>query len=213
MDLAHGESPRMPLAERHVRLGKDVPVDHQTGAVDETAQVVNPAYRKVEQEIKSKGTLQEEIAFPEKDLAAHLNATEALYPGTNLRLVYELVSDAKTRHIFRHLVDASAQLTIPQEQIQVRFQKPPHDPFLLARTTPPPCAPPPPAAPPPARPTPLRRPAPSAAPPPPPARPAAPPPPSCRPPCALPPTRRAPFFLLRYPLRPASGDATINQQW
>jgi hypothetical protein len=156
VELAHGESVRMQLAERHTRLGKDVRVreirkltetghqvsilsthfeasrgslaghmfarwsqenffqymmqhfaldrlvDYQTGAVDETAKVVNPAYRKVEQEIKSKagkmsrklaefgalampteaeaprvaayeqaqGTLREEIAFLEKDLAA-----------------------------------------------------------------------------------------------------------------------------------------------
>ena len=138
VELPHGESVRMPLAERGTRLGKDVwvreirkltdtghqvsilstnfqagmtsimqhlaidrLVDYQTGTADETAQVVNPAYRKLEQEIKSKvgkrgrklaqfgaltmpadsevqqvaafeqakGQLQEEIEFLEKDLA------------------------------------------------------------------------------------------------------------------------------------------------
>jgi len=155
VELAHGESVRMQLAQRPTHLGKqgrvreirkltqtghkvsilstnfeaamstlaghmfarwsqenffqymmhhfaiDRLVDYQLGAADETAQVVNPAYRKLEQEIKSKagklsrklaefgalalpaeaeaprvaayeqaqGSLQEEIAFLEKDLA------------------------------------------------------------------------------------------------------------------------------------------------
>jgi hypothetical protein len=39
---------------------------------------------------------------------------------------------AKSRHIFRDLVDASAQVTITEEQIEVRFQKRAHNPLLLA---------------------------------------------------------------------------------
>jgi hypothetical protein len=156
VDLAHGESVCMRLAERHTHLGKQVRVreirkltetghqvsilstnfeasrnglaghmfarwsqenffqymmqhfamdrlvDYQTGPADETAKVVNPSYRQLEQEIKSRagklsrklaefgalvmpadaeapriaayeqaqGTLREEIAFLEKDLAA-----------------------------------------------------------------------------------------------------------------------------------------------
>jgi len=156
VELPHGESVRMRLAERGTRLGKDVwvreirkltdtghqvsilttnfevpmtsiaahmfarwsqenffqymmqhfaidrLVDYQTGRADETAQVVNPAYRKLEQEIKTttgkrsrklaqfgavtlpadsevqavaayeqaKGQLREEIELLEKDLVA-----------------------------------------------------------------------------------------------------------------------------------------------
>jgi len=156
VELAHGESVRMLLAERHTHLGKGVRVreirklteaghqvwivstnfevsasslaahmfarwspenffqymmhhfamdrlvDYETGAADETAKVVNPAYRRLEQEIKSQagklyrklaefgalalpadaeasrvaayeqaqGTLREAIVFLEQDLAA-----------------------------------------------------------------------------------------------------------------------------------------------
>jgi hypothetical protein len=39
---------------------------------------------------------------------------------------------AKCRHIFRDLVDATAQATITDTAIQVRFQKRAHNPLLLA---------------------------------------------------------------------------------
>jgi Transposase DDE domain len=39
---------------------------------------------------------------------------------------------AKSRHIFRDLVDAAAQVTITDEEIAVRFQKRAHNPLLLA---------------------------------------------------------------------------------
>jgi len=38
---------------------------------------------------------------------------------------------AKSRHIFRDLVDATAQVTITDEEIEVRFQKRAHNPLLL----------------------------------------------------------------------------------
>ena len=39
---------------------------------------------------------------------------------------------AKSRHLFRDLVDATAQVTITEKQIEVRFQKRAHTPLLLA---------------------------------------------------------------------------------
>jgi hypothetical protein len=39
---------------------------------------------------------------------------------------------AKSRHLFRDLVDATAQVTITDRQIEVRFQKRAHNPLLLA---------------------------------------------------------------------------------
>jgi hypothetical protein len=39
---------------------------------------------------------------------------------------------AKSSHIFRDLVDATAQVTITPNAIEVQFQKRSHDPMLLA---------------------------------------------------------------------------------
>ena len=39
---------------------------------------------------------------------------------------------AKSRHLFRDLVDATAQVTISEKEIEVRFQKRAHNPLLLA---------------------------------------------------------------------------------
>jgi hypothetical protein len=39
---------------------------------------------------------------------------------------------AKGRHLFRDLVDATAQVTITDQEIEVRFQKRAHNPLLLA---------------------------------------------------------------------------------
>jgi len=39
---------------------------------------------------------------------------------------------AKSRHLFRDLVDATAQVTIREKEIEVRFQKRAHNPLLLA---------------------------------------------------------------------------------
>jgi hypothetical protein len=39
---------------------------------------------------------------------------------------------AKSRHLFRDLVDATAQVTITDQEIEVRFQKRAHNPMLLA---------------------------------------------------------------------------------
>jgi hypothetical protein len=39
---------------------------------------------------------------------------------------------AKSRHLFRDLVDATAQVTITDKEIEVRFQKRAHNPLLLA---------------------------------------------------------------------------------
>ena len=39
---------------------------------------------------------------------------------------------AKSRHLFRDLVDATAQVTITNQEIEVRFQKRAHNPLLLA---------------------------------------------------------------------------------
>jgi len=39
---------------------------------------------------------------------------------------------AKSRHLFRDLVDATAQVTITEKEIEVRFQKRAHNPLLLA---------------------------------------------------------------------------------
>ena len=39
---------------------------------------------------------------------------------------------AKSRHLFRDLVDATAQVTITKKEIEVRFQKRAHNPLLLA---------------------------------------------------------------------------------
>ena len=39
---------------------------------------------------------------------------------------------AKSRHVFRDLVDATAQVTITEQEIEVRFQKRDHNPMLLA---------------------------------------------------------------------------------
>jgi hypothetical protein len=39
---------------------------------------------------------------------------------------------AKSRHLFRDLVDATAQVTIAEKEIEVRFQKRAHNPLLLA---------------------------------------------------------------------------------
>lgn len=39
---------------------------------------------------------------------------------------------AKSRHLFRDLVDATAQVTITDQEIEVRFQKRAHNPLLLA---------------------------------------------------------------------------------
>ena len=39
---------------------------------------------------------------------------------------------AKSRHLFRDLVDATAQVTIAEQEIEVRFQKRAHNPLLLA---------------------------------------------------------------------------------
>jgi hypothetical protein len=39
---------------------------------------------------------------------------------------------AKSRHLFRDLVDATAQVTITEKGIAVRFQKRVHNPLLLA---------------------------------------------------------------------------------
>jgi len=39
---------------------------------------------------------------------------------------------AKSRHLFRDLVDATAQVTITEQEIEVRFQKRAHNPLLLA---------------------------------------------------------------------------------
>jgi hypothetical protein len=39
---------------------------------------------------------------------------------------------AKSRHLFRDLIDATAQVTLTDEEIQVRFQKRAHNPLLLA---------------------------------------------------------------------------------
>jgi len=39
---------------------------------------------------------------------------------------------AKSRHIFRDLVDATAQVTLTDHEIEVRFQKRAHNPLLLA---------------------------------------------------------------------------------
>ena len=39
---------------------------------------------------------------------------------------------AKSRHLFRDLVDATAQVTITNKEIEVRFQKRAHNPLLLA---------------------------------------------------------------------------------
>jgi len=39
---------------------------------------------------------------------------------------------AKSRHIFRDLVDATAQVTLTDQEIEVRFQKRAHNPLLLA---------------------------------------------------------------------------------
>lgn len=40
--------------------------------------------------------------------------------------------NAKRRHLFRDLVDATAQVTITDQDIEVRFQKRAHNPLLLA---------------------------------------------------------------------------------
>ena len=40
--------------------------------------------------------------------------------------------NAKSRHLFRDLVDATAQVTITDQAIEVRFQKRAHNPLLLA---------------------------------------------------------------------------------
>jgi hypothetical protein len=116
-------------------------IEYQTEPVDETKKVVNPAYRKLESQIKSKAatrarraaafgqlhltepliekhvaayerekaTLREEIEELDRDLeqlkaqrrktprhialAATLNESATRYPGTDLRLIYKLVSD------------------------------------------------------------------------------------------------------------------------
>ena len=39
---------------------------------------------------------------------------------------------AKSRHLLRDLVDATAQVTITEQEIEVRFQKRAHNPLLLA---------------------------------------------------------------------------------
>ena len=39
---------------------------------------------------------------------------------------------AKSRHLFRDLIDATAQITITNGEIEVRFQKRAHNPLLLA---------------------------------------------------------------------------------
>jgi len=41
-------------------------------------------------------------------------------------------ADAKSRHLFRDFVDATAQITITDDEILVRFQKRAHNPLLLA---------------------------------------------------------------------------------
>ena len=41
-------------------------------------------------------------------------------------------SNAESRHLFRDFIQASAQITVSQEAIEVRFQKRAHNPFLLA---------------------------------------------------------------------------------
>jgi hypothetical protein len=49
--------------------------------------------------------------------------------GTKLGSVYE---KAKSRHIFRDFIDATATLLIGDKDISVRFQKRSHNPFLIA---------------------------------------------------------------------------------
>jgi len=48
------------------------------------------------------------------------------------RRVGEGYETARSRHIFRDLVDATAQVTITEQEIEVRFQKRAHNPLLLA---------------------------------------------------------------------------------
>ncbi|MBU4490043.1 MAG: hypothetical protein KKE79_05350 [Actinobacteria bacterium] len=39
---------------------------------------------------------------------------------------------AKSRHIFRDLVDATARVTITEDEVRVRFHKRAHNPLLIA---------------------------------------------------------------------------------
>ena len=39
---------------------------------------------------------------------------------------------AKSRHLFRDLIDATADITITEAQVVVRFQKRAHNPLLIA---------------------------------------------------------------------------------
>ncbi len=41
-------------------------------------------------------------------------------------------AEAKSRHIFRDFIDATGQVTLTEQEIQVRFQKRAHNPLLLA---------------------------------------------------------------------------------
>jgi hypothetical protein len=41
-------------------------------------------------------------------------------------------AEAKSRHIFRDFIDATGQITLTEQEIQVRFQKRAHNPLLLA---------------------------------------------------------------------------------
>ena len=61
---------------------------------------------------------------------------QSIHRGSLYRLLGQRTGNgyatAKSRHIFRDLADASAQVTITEEQIEVRFQKRAHNPLLLA---------------------------------------------------------------------------------
>ena len=75
-----------------------------------------------------------------------LSSTVAMKVGCDLQLtllassLYRLLGtavgngyqQAKSRHIFRDLVDATAQVTLTDHEIEVRFQKRAHNPLLLA---------------------------------------------------------------------------------
>ncbi len=64
------------------------------------------------------------------DLQLTLMAS-SLYRLLGARIGHEYTT-AKSRHIFRDFVDATATVTLTEDEIQVRFQKRAHNPLLLA---------------------------------------------------------------------------------
>jgi hypothetical protein len=70
-------------------------VDYGTDIVPDATMVVNPAYRTVDGQARKR--IGDPLANTSSDLAvrhlcAELNTTETLFPGTELRLIYDLVS-------------------------------------------------------------------------------------------------------------------------